>query len=402
MADLPRHDAFTRLWLNSDATARTGSPTWPTTYEWLPVFEDGVQFNPSADVQDINTEHKDRGIRYRVFTRRNQDGGSLNTPLFPANAGLLMDAAITTTTGDLPKYHTIESYWNTGLSGSNTGIQVNGVLFNGFSLNIDRNSPGPIEFQLDAFMNEYKAVTASAPTPSWPPLNPYDSRNVFIDLDLNEGGFTGDNADVRSLSITYTNNLEVDLFSPNNSATLNGTWTKAYTGNPELTVEATLIVTDSTYPFLLDSSTLRKAQIRVMGYNPGASGSTTTTADLTASTGTVEMAVAGTSGLEADDYLLLDDVVTGYQAVAKVDQVNAGTGICELENLDVNIDGSGATAANVYNTAWEIKIPELEIVGASRPTVQGNVRVVNVQMRANLEATNTTILSHKSYNDNNT
>jgi hypothetical protein len=44
----------------------------------------------------------------------------------------------------------------------------------------------------------------------------------------------------------------------------------------------------------------------------------------------------------------------------------------------------------------------LEIVGASRPSVQGNVRVVNLQMRANLEATNTTILTHKAYNDDNT
>ena len=401
MADLPRHDAFTRIGVNSVDTARTGSPS---TWYWLPVFEDGVQLNPSADVQDINTEHKDRGIRYRVFTRRNAEAGSINTPLFPANAGIMFDAAINTTTGDLTKYHTAESYWNTELSPStNSGMQVNGMLFNGFTLAVDRNSPGPIEFQLDCFLNEYKAIAeGSNPTPSWPPLNPNDSRNVFIDLDLEESGFSGDNVDVRSVSLTYTNNIEVDVFSPSSTATLNGTWTKAYTGNPELNVEATLIVTDSTYPFLLDASTLRTAQLRIMGYNPDASGSTTTTASLTASTGTVEMAVAGTSGLEADDYLLLDDVVNGRQAVSKVDQVNTGTGICELENLDVDIDGSGATAANVYNTAWEIKVPEMEIVGASRPTVQGNVRVVNLQMRANLEATNSTILTHKAYNDNNT
>jgi len=398
MADLPRHDAFTRLGVNSSDTARTGSPS---TWYWLPVFEDGVQLNPSADVQDINTEHKDRGVRYRVFSRRNSEGGSINTPLFPANAGLLFDAAISTTTGDLTKYHTAESYWSTSLSPStNSGITVGGMLFNGFTLNLDRNSPGPIEFGLDCFLNEYKAIASgSNPTPSWPPLNPNDSRNVYIDLDLNESGFTGDNVDIRSLSMTYTNNIEVDVFSPNSTATLNGTWTKAYTGNPELTVEATLIVTDSTYPFLMDNSTLRTAQLRVMGYNPDASGNTFTSIENTAGTA-VDVTVDSTSGFAVDDYVLLDDVDNGRQAVGKVTTV--GVGSLTIDTLDVTIDGSGSTTAKVYNTAWEVQVPLMEIVDSSRPSPQGNVRVVNVQMRANLEATNTTILTHKAYNDDNT
>ena len=399
MADLPRHDAFTRIGVNSVDTARTGSPS---TWYWLPVFEDGVQLNPSADVQDINTEHKDRGIRYRVFTRRNAEAGSINTPLFPANAGIMFDAAISTTTGDITKFHTAESYWSTALAPStNSGMQVNGMLFNGFTLAVDRNSPGPIEFQLDCFLNEYKAIASgSNPTPSWPPLNPNDSRNVYIDLDLEEAGFSGDNVDVRSVSLTYTNNIEVDVFSPSSTATLNGTWTKAYTGNPELNVEATLIVTDSTYPFLLDASTLRTAQLRIMGYNPDANGSSTTTDDESASASTVTFDFADASGFAVSDVVIFDDVDNGRQAVATI--TNIATDAVTVDALDVRIDGSGTTAANVYNTAWEIKVPEMEIVGASRPTVQGNVRVVNLQMRANLEATNTTILTHKAYNDDNT
>ena len=397
MADLPRHDAFTRIGVNSSDTARTGSPS---TWYWVPVFEDGVQLNPSADVQDINTEHKDRGVRYRVFSRRNAEGGSINTPVFPANAGLLLDAAISTTTADLTKYHTAESYWSTSLSPStNSGITVGGMLFNGFTLNVDRNSPGPIELQLDCFLNEYKAIASgSNPTPSWPPLNPNDSRNVYIDLDLNEDGFTGDNVDIRSLSLSYTNNIEVDVFSPNSTATLNGTWTKAYTGNPELTVDATLIVTDSTYPFLLDTSTLRTAQLRIMGYNPEASGSTTST-DSESAGDDVEFTVASTTGFATNDYVILDDVDNSRQSVGKA---TVGVGTITIDTLDTDIDGSGSTAANIYNTAWEIQVPELEIVSASRPSVQGNVRVVNVQMRANLEASNTTILTHKAYNDDNT
>ena len=83
-------------------------------------------------------------------------------------------------------------------------------------------------------------------------------------------------------------------------------------------------------------------------------------------------------------------------------KATVGVGTITIDTLDTDIDGSGSNAANIYNTAWEIQVPELEIVSASRPSVQGNVRVVNVQMRANLEASNTTILTHKAYNDDNT
>ena len=98
--------------------------------------------------------------------------------------------------------------------------------------------------------------------------------------------------------------------------------------------------------------------------------------------------------------IIFDDVDNGNQAVATITNV-AGT-VFTVDTMDVAIDGSGTNTAKVHNTAWEIKVPEMEIVGAARPTVQGNVRVVNLQLRANLEATNSTILTHKAYNDDNT
>jgi len=150
---------------------------------------------------------------------------------------------------------------------------------------------------------------------------------------------------------------------------------------------------------LMDNSTLRTAQLRVMGYNPDASGNTFTSIENTAGTA-VDVTVDSTSGFAVDDYVLLDDVDNGRQAVGKVTTV--GVGSLTIDTLDVTIDGSGSTTAKVYNTAWEVQVPLMEIVDSSRPSPQGNVRVVNVQMRANLEATNTTILTHKAYNDDNT
>ena len=396
MADLPRHLMYTRIGVNSTPTSRTGSPS---SWYWLPVFEDGIQLNPDLEVQDVPTEHKTKGARYRVFTRRNANSGSISTPMFSQNAGLLMDATLSTTTGDLPKYHTLESYWgdasDTGLSGSNTGIQNVGVIFNGFSLSIDRQSPGPLTLEMEAFHNQYKSLTSDA-TPSWPPLNPYDTRNVYIDLDMDETGFTGDNADIRSLSLSYTNNLELDVFAASSTASLNGTWTKVYAGIPELTVSTSLVVTDSTYPFYADALTLKKAQMRIMGYNPSASGSTTTSDNESAGASKV-FTVGSTSGFATNDIVLIDDVANGRQSVGTA---TVGSGTITIDTLDTAIDGS-VTAANIYNTAWELKIDELEVTSVSRPVVQGNVRVVNLEMRANLEGTNTVMMTHKAYNDDN-
>lgn len=400
MADLPRHLMYTRMGVNSTATSRTGAPS---TWYWVPVLEDGIVLNASMETQNVPTEHKTRGTKYRVFTRRNFEGGSINTPVFAANAGLLFDAAINTNTADLPSYHTVESYWgsssDTGLAGGNVAIQNNGVLFNGFTLSIDRDAPGPLTLQLDAFLNEYKALTSDQ-TPTWPPLNPHDTRNVYIDLDLGESGWSGDNADVRSLTVTYNNAIELSTFTPNSTATLNGTWTKAAVGTPTLTVEATLIMSDSTYPFQSDTSTLKTAQLRVMGYNPSASGSTTCTQDLTAGSN-VNVQVASASGFAAGDVVLLEAPDGDLQAVASINAASVSGNSFDIDELDVTMAGS-STAINVYNTGWELKIDSLEITGHSRPTIQGNNRIVTLQMEALLASDSvTSLLSHHAYNDDN-
>lgn len=399
MADLPRHLMYSRIGVNSTPSLRTGTAS---TMLWLPVFEDGIQLNPDTEVQDIPTEHKTKGVRYRTFTKRNAQSGSISTPMFAANAGTLLGAALTTTTSDLPQYHHVQSYWgdasNTGLTGTNSGIENLGVIFNGFSLNFDRQQPGPLSLEMDAFHNQYKPLTGDA-TPSWPPNNPYDTRNVFIDFDIDETGFTGDNVDVRSMSITYTNNLELDVFAASTTSSLNGTWTKVYAGIPELTVEAALVVSDSTYPFLSDALELKKAQIRVMGYNPSASGNTTTTDNESAGTSVVFTCVS-TAGFAVNDVVLLEDVDNGRQCVGTLSAVDSAT--VTVDETDVTIDGSGATAANIFNTGWQLTIPELEITTHSRPVVQGNVRVVNVSMSANIEGTNAALMTHTAYDDDNT
>ncbi len=388
MGDLFKHQMFMQLGVNSSPTARTGTPAASL---WIPVFEDGVAMAGSVETSDINTEHKDRGTKYRIFARRNQEGGQIRTPIYPENAALLLGAAVNENNG-LPSYHTIEQYWGGGIltSGSGTGRKLAGCLFSGFSLSVDRGSPGPVELQLDGFLNADTEITSAAPTPTWPTKTPYDTRNVFVDIDINEGGFSGDNAQVKSCSLTFNQGVEVDAFLPNSTAALNGTWTKAYPGMPEVTCEFTLVMSDSAYADLLRANTLRTVQLRIMGYSP--EGANTTTVDAETAGSAVVVAVASAAGLAADDYVLLWDS-TGKQAVAKISSIAVNN--LTLDVLDVGI----AAGAQVYNTAWEIKVPELEIISVSAPTISGSVRVVNVSARAKLEAGQTSLLTLKAYND---
>lgn len=392
MSELYKHQMFMRMGVNSTATARTGTPS---SWYWVPVFEDGVAMTGSVETSDINTEHKDRGNKYRIFARRNHEGGQIRTPMYPQNAALLLGAAVNNTAG-LPHYHSVEQYWGAGVldSGSGTGRKLSGVLFGGMTLNIDRSGPGPVELQLDGMLNQDTEITGAAPDPTWPSNGPYDTRNVFVDVDLNESGFGGNNVDVKSLSITFNQGVEVDAYLPSATDSLNGAWTKAYPGTPEVTCEFSLVVTNSAYVDLLRNNTLRTVQVRVMGYSPEGVN-TTSTDNESAGTGNT-FTVASAAGLTVNDYILLWDSANNKQAVAKIASISGSD--VTIDTLDVAVNGS-VTALEIYNTAWEIKIPKLEIVSVSAPTIAGAVRIVNVSARAKLESGQTSLLSVKAYNE---
>lgn len=227
-----------------------------------------------------------------------------------------------------------------------------------------------------------------------PELYPYPTTNLFVDFDLDIGGWSGDNSDVQSLTLQYDRAITPKVFRANATTDeLNQTWSVLSQGIPTLSGTLVLKFGQDEYANIKRASTVRTAAIRIMGYHPSASGQTTTSAGETAGSN-VTVAVAATSGFAVNDYVLLDDGTN--QAVAKVTTVNSGVSLV-IDVLDVNLSSGAA----VRNTAFEIKIPQIDITSAPI-TQSGDDTIVTVNFEAVVTATTTSLLSVKAYDDDNT
>ena len=227
-----------------------------------------------------------------------------------------------------------------------------------------------------------------------PELYPYPTTNLFVDFDLDIAGWSGDNSDVQSLTLQYDRAITPKTFRANaTTPERNQTWSDLSQGIPTLSGTLVLKFGQDEYANIKRATAVRTAAIRIMGYHPSASGQTTTSAGETAGSN-VTVAVAATSGFAVNDYVLLDDGTN--QAVAKVTTVNSGVSLV-IDVLDVNLSSGAA----VRNTAFEIKIPQIDITSAPI-TQSGDDTIVTVNFEAVVTATTTSLLSVKAYDDDNT
>lgn len=162
MGDLLKSQVFSRFGVNSTPTDRLGSPT---TWFNIPNEVDGTPDGNGIETFQLDTEHKDPGIKYGPFTaKRNAGAQQFKTPIYPENAKLLLDMALALQSTGLPAFHTFEQYFNTTLGGSPRAIgrRLTGLIATGFTLSFDRGNPQGLSFALDHLINGDYAITTSA------------------------------------------------------------------------------------------------------------------------------------------------------------------------------------------------------------------------------------------------
>lgn len=409
MAVLTKQKPFTRIGINSTPTARTGSPS---SWLYVPTDLGGVAAAGTVEAEEVELERNALGMTHLVQTTRNAGKGRLGMPLYPENVGTLLGLAINDNgSGTGPSYFTTEQYFGVDMgagfdAGTDTGKGLNGMIADGFSFAFDRKQLGLLRLGLDVFVNQDVDLESPAPSPTWPAQTPYIGKRVLADLVFADntnalGSFTGDFADLRSLSLTYANQMETDLHRADvATATLDGTWTQIYAGAARLSIQAKLVSASAKYHDLHRlAAGLRKIKFRVAGYSENPSGSTTCTASLTAGA-SVTVAVAATTGFDVNDRVLLWQTTANKFAVAKVTTVNTGVSLV-VDTLDVTMDGTSETI-KVRNGAWEIQVPTAYIRSASPAALEGNVYTVDFTADAVVGPSASSVVTLKAYDDDNT
>lgn len=408
MATITKQKLYARLGINSTPTARTGSPS---TWIYPPLSLGGLAAGGTVEAEELELERADAGLTHLLLTTRNAGKGKIDLPIYPENVGTLFGLAINDGGAGLPSYFTVEQYFNTDVgaswdAGTDTGRKLAGMLADGFSFAFDRKQLGSLRMSLDVFVNADSALESAAPSPTWPAQDPYTGKRVLCDVQFANNsqslpGWSGDNTSLRSLSFNYQNGIELDLHRADESdAALDGSWTQAYKGTPRASIQIKLIADQAEHMDLHRlTAGLRKCAFRLAGYGSNPSGNTECTASLSAGS-SVTVAVAVTTGFEENDYVLLWQPTANKFAVGKVTTVNSGISLI-IDTLDLAMDGTSETI-KVRNTAWELKVSDARVKTATPPTLEGNVYVVDVTADAILSPSNTTPLSLKAYNDNNT
>lgn len=394
---------------------------------WVPCFEDGFQVGEKVSRVDVPTQHKDRGPRYAVPGDRNREAQQIRTPLFPELAGFLLKMPVTLQAGgNIPQYHGAEEYWTGALAtgsanflgaGAGATIQTGrgtyGLIFNGWTLNFDRQQTTTLELTLDVFMYRETNITTAAPSiPNtgtssgylgWPGQDPYLNTNVYVDLEfaIHDGsfaaGWTGDRADVRQLQVQYSQNLELDISKPSSDVDQDNSWQKVYAGTPTVNVTATLIMAHSDYLRLTKLSSLRKGRLRLMGVGNRPNGNSTSITNL--ALGGTSITVAHSTMFHVGDVLLLEKVSLNLQQVVTITAIDATGLILTITAADVAMNGSTGDALTVRNTAWEVKVHSMDLSDRSPPTAGGAVKTLSLTAAARLTPTTTTLANVTAYND---
>ena len=240
------------------------------------------------------------------------------------------------------------------------------------------------------------------PTPTFPTNNPIPSSNALIDLVVGDstgaapGAYTGNNRDVRSLSLAYKNDLEISDFEGNSEASLNQTWTNVYPGIPNATLSIVLKVSNDDYLDYLRATVLRKFKARIACFAPDAV-STTSATNITAGV-TTSITLASGTGFATGDMLLFNQSTANKFQVIEAANVSGATVTVVAADVVVSMNG-GSETISVRNMAFQIEVILGRIKNVSNPTVQGNVRVVTIEGVAVVDANQTSILDVLAYNE---
>ena len=425
MADLQDYQVHARVGKLTDPADRTSAPNETAgNFYWIPFNLGGFGLKGSKEDQALDTEHKDAGARYRLFTRRNATTRTMTTNVWPDFAGFLFDFAtgINTSTNH-PDFHYAQQMILDAagtadvIEGgtSTTGSLLTGVVGGRVSFSIDKTGSNPFELSLECLVNADQNTNQTGITPTWPASNPYVPSDIFVDVRLSDatGSFsgtswTGGSELVRTLQIDFNQNLTPTNFNPNTDDDLHRTWSKLNRGQPELSIQLQMTVGTIELLNIHRARTFRKLGLRLMGVGPNPSGNTTADVGITTSDSTIT--VAEMSGFEQGDVCIIQDnnPATPTQQVMTIatggvggGATGSGAGILTFtENFLIDQDGSGGNLdLEVQNQAFEVKIPEASIGDVGPLTPADGVRVIDIPCTAVVSPGFSELLTTQAYND---
>lgn len=396
MADMRDYEVFSRIGVQADRT------TTAVAFVDVDINKDGMSLNSSKTLTPLATEHRFRGSKFRLFTKRNSEAGSLSTGLFPLSAGTFFDAVFHPVANNL-KYHTWEFYWDASIGGD-TGERFEGVIMDGLSFTLDRDADdGVFNCEFSCFINAKANVSSAVPTFVGSAIDPFLALDTFIDFrgDTASGAYGADNADLLSVQFAYQNTTELKAFRPSATTKLNKTWTKHFIGIPTCTVTVELIVSNDDYTKFDEGATPITGAIRMAGTHPNASLVTTSTENIaTGDTGTFVMTVASGTGAAVGDVIFVQHSGTLHFATFTLTAVvtNDLSFDRTAEKSYVNMNGASGGNLIVKNMAWGIVVPRMTLVSSTQPKTKGNVRVVTLSYEADLLSGETAIVVAQAYN----
>lgn len=396
MADLLSHQLFARIGSQTDRT------TVAAAFKDLAVSVGGLQATGDRARIQVATEHNARGNKYSLAGQRNAEKKTIQTPLFPQQMATFFDWIFTRTGGQL-SYKTIEQYYTGSLTGSGTGKQLRGCIGDDFSLSIARSGGiSELSASYGFYVNADYELTAAAPSYTAPSdiVGPYDSGQVFVDLVEHNGTpiWSGNHAQLLSVDLQFSNNTFIDGYNANTIEALNRSWTKQRPGVETLTVNATIVVDDLKYLDYLRSAAVQQFGLRVMGWHTGTTYSDTLSSATLVTGANTDLQAADVTGLADGDVVLASNPDESKINVGVVSNVDAGADQFDLASGEVDI-GVTSEDLTVRNGAWMIKVPRLDIDTVGNPTDNNGAIAVQVGMSAQLNSSETSILSHKAYDD---
>ena len=397
MADLRDYEVFSRVGLQADRTTTatgSGGGAWVD----IAINKDGMQLNSNKVTTTIDTEHRFRGPAYTFFTQRNSESGTISTPLYPNMMGTLMNGVFALDgNGDL-NYHTWEFYWDASLTGGDDAIRYKGVIFDGVSFTIDRNTEGSvITADFTAYVNSKEVVSATVPTFTRSALDPYVAADAVFDFVGDSTTFLGgDNPDVLSVSVTYQNNTELKAFLSNSTAILNKTWTRQYVGEVSAQITVELLVSNDDYLKYDEGASTTVGAIRMAVRHPVTGATDTTTADIAAadSSATETYTTAGSATFSAGDIIYAYDADNNRFCTLPVVSHSGTTLTIDRATYSsyVDVEGSGATAVTLEDRCWGLVVPSMNLLSSTPPTSNGNVRTVTLNYEATITAGQTAVV----------
>lgn len=404
-------------------SAQSDRTTVATINRYMALAKGGITFNPSWNMKDVDTIHKRRGVRYKVPVGRNAEGGQIVTPLYPDDVNYILRQLIQPSNdsdGDID-YFTLEHWWQDAIgSGSYKGRRLVGCLFTGLQMAIDRRNPAELSVTIPGFANDFIPLTSAPPTPTFSSSiadGPYVGTDVIVDWNIQDAyvttGFTGDEAVLRSLSLNLDRAVAITDHKPDPGgvARRHMTWSNFTMGNPTLTLEATLAFASTAsgnedlMEYFEDASA-KQGSVRIMAAHSRSASLVGATIPTAATPGAKTVSSVGTVSADPsgnypalNDYVLIKDTVGSNIEVAKLTAVT-GTwpGITSIQFTTTLPHDTGATV-NIYDKAWEIRIPQLTI-SSSQLAEDGDDLVVNLSAQATLSDSDVDIWDvTRSYDD---